>query len=133
MEIAMNKRGVVCLSIFIMMGSACSSSLVKARRIQLKEFAFISCQRWAMGDSSLQKKDVSWDVYRDIGPYQWEVYSEVDSIAKSFAASIQPSPISDHNNKKAIAQECFQFYNSKFLDSLVRKYDKRLNAPGFPK
>lgn len=120
------KKSFYLLSFGVIVFMSCSSSKkLKEHRALLKEYAFCSCFAHASDDSTyFSDKDISASVYADISEYNFNVFPLLDSIAKKYALNIKPSEIADHENKKAIMLNCFMFYHSKQLDSLVKTMDK---------
>lgn len=105
---------------------ACGTSKYAENRSFLKEYAFCQCVQYATGDS-FHTEDISKGIYRDIAKYDPEVYDELDSFSKQKALTILPSAVADHEGKKAVFFNCFRFFHSKELDSMVRKMDNRIN------
>lgn len=104
----------------------CTSSRVTENRALIKEYAYCKCLQFALKDSVLFKKDLSISIYREIAHYYEDAYDIVDSFSKKAAAGIMPSIIADHNGEKAVFKDCFLFYKSKELDSLIKKLNKRM-------
>jgi hypothetical protein len=90
----------------------------------LKEYAFCKCLEFASNDSVLFKEDISITVYKEIANYALNVFTSVDSLTMKAALAIKPSIIADYNHRKAIVSDCFIFFKSRQLDSLVRSMDK---------
>ena len=76
-------------------------------------------------DSAIQN-DISITAYHDISNYTQESYVLVRTVAKNFSDSIKPSVIRDHENKRGVLIDCMRFYQSNYLDSLVRTLDSKI-------
>ncbi len=118
------KKAIIFFSFFVF---ACKPSkyVVESREL-LKEYAFCKCVQYASNDSTLFRKDVSTGVYRDISHYDFDTYHNIDSISKIAASHILPSIIADHEGKKAVFLDCFNYYKNRFLDSLIKTMDKEI-------
>lgn len=114
---------LVTTSLFFV--SCASISKLKENRALLKEYAFCKCLEYATKDSAFFKKDLSRAIYMEIASYYYDAYDTIDSLSKKAASEIMPSQIADHNGEKAILLDCFIFYKSKVLDSLVKSLDKK--------
>lgn len=97
---------------------------IKESRERLKEYAFCRCLQYASPDTALIQQEISASVYADISAYSLNVYSVIDSISKEAARKIKPVIHEDYEGKKAIVLNCFIFYKSNQLDSLVKKMDQ---------
>lgn len=115
---------LVFFILFLLLGCA-SNSKFSENRTLLKEYAYCKCFEYATKDTVFFKNDISLSVYKDIAHYYPDAYKKVDSLAKLEASEIMPSLIADYQNKKAIFSDCFLFFKSKKLDSLVKSLDKR--------
>jgi len=109
---------------FILPG--CTSSRVAENRVLIKEYAYCKCLQYALKDSLLLKKDLSIGIYREIAQYYNDAYDIVDSFARKAANNILPSIIPDHNGEKAVFKDCFLFYKSEKLDSLIKTLKNRM-------
>jgi len=91
-----------------------------------KRQVFISCLK--SQDTSVSKNDISESINFDlIGNTAYT--KQADSLGKEFYKLVQPSKILDHNNNKALINECLAYYESKQLDSIARSaYKKYLKA-----
>ena len=117
---------IYCLSSVVLVFFSCtSSSNLKENRILLKEYAFCKCFEYAELDTFYLKSDVGAAIYRDIANYYPDAFDVVDTFAMKMAKQILPSPIADHNGKKTVLKDCFIFFKSKQLDSLITTLDKR--------
>ena len=95
----------------------------------LKEYAFCTCLLHTHPDSSsLFAKDPSRGVLFEISDYPEQVLNVVDSFSKVAAARIAPSELPDHAGRKLAFFDCFKFYNSNELDSLVKSMDNKTVA-----
>lgn len=116
---------IVSAGLISLLTGCTSSSKLKENRVLLMEYAFCKCLQFASQDSLFFKNDVSIGVYRDIAQYYSDAFDVVDSFSKRTSNKIVPSIIHDHNGKKAILKDCFFFFKSKELDSLVKSLDNR--------
>lgn len=105
-----------------------SSSKLKESRQLLKEYAYCNCFQYATGDTSVFINDVSLSVYFDIANYNFNAYNKIDSLSKSVVGRFKPFEIADYKDKKAVFFNCFNFYKSKQLDSVVRKLDNEIRV-----
>lgn len=107
---------------------SCKSSVpsLDNNRQLLKEFAYCKCIENANLDSTVFQNDVSISIYKEISNYNSEVFTEIESAAMKFAKNIKPPMLSDYKNKKTIFLDCFVFYKSKSLDSLVKRMDAKV-------
>lgn len=108
---------------FLIYGCNANKKLKETRSV-LKQYAYCRCVEFASGDSSFFRSDVSVGIYADISQHSRSSLQNVDDLAKYFASTIKPSIIADHGNKKAILFNCFEFYESKRLDSLIKTLDR---------
>lgn len=90
----------------------------------LKQYAFCKCFEFASNDTAFFNNDISTGVYIEISSYYRDVFARIDSLAKQTARQIKPTEIPDYNNKKAVLKDCFLFYESKVLDSLIKTMNK---------
>ena len=111
------------ITTLLLIGCA-SSSKFAANRTLLKEYAYCRCFQYASNDTVFLKNDISLSVYRDIANYNFIAYNKIDSLSRLVALGIKPSQIADYQNKKAISFDCFLFYKSKRLNSLIKSLDK---------
>ncbi len=114
--------------IVIIFTSCTSSSKLKESRQLLKEYAYCKCFQYATGDTAFFINDVSLSVYFDIANYDFNAYIKVDSLSKSVVAAFNPFEIADYKGKKAVFLNCFNFYKSKQLDSVVKKLDNEIRT-----
>lgn len=77
-------------------------------------------------DKQIAENDISQGVYFDILRYSPEAFQEAKDYAKKFVETIEPSPIEDLGNKKAIILSCIEKYKSKELDKFIKSMDKYL-------
>jgi hypothetical protein len=121
----MKIRTTVAAFIIQLIVTGCGvSKQLKENRTLLKEYAYCKCFQYATGDTAFFRNDVSLSVYREISHYYPEALDTIDSLSKQAALRIKPSIIADYGNRKAILQNCFLFYESKLVDSVVRRLDK---------
>jgi hypothetical protein len=92
----------------------------------LKEYFLCVCIMEGFKDKQIDKDDISQGVYFDILRYSPEAFQEVKDYAKKFVETIEPSPIEDLGNKKAIVLSCIEKYKSKELDKFIKSLDKYL-------
>lgn len=90
----------------------------------LKEYFLCVCITESFKDKQIEEYDISQAVYFDVLRYSPEAFQEVKDYAKKFVASIEPSPIEDLGNKKAIISDCISKYKSKDLDKFIKTMDK---------
>ncbi|MBV4356353.1 T6SS amidase immunity protein Tai4 family protein [Pinibacter aurantiacus] len=106
----------------------CASS--KNNEIRLssvyKDYVFYKCIQEAFPNDSIYNKDISETVLMEMSNYaiMKERSGKMDSIAKAFVNSIQPTQIADYENKKPLFLRCLEFYKSKELDKFVKKLAK---------
>lgn len=113
--------------------AGCSpSSHIRDNRKLLKEYAYCKCLQYALADTIIFKEDISLAVYREIALYPWEVFDEIDIFSFEAAKNIKPSEIADHEGKKSVFLQCFRYYESLALDSMIKRMDKKIE-PGFLK
>lgn len=119
-------KALVVTFISVLTSCKLSVSSLDNNRQLLKEFAYCKCLENANLDSNIFKNDVSISVYQEISNYNSEVYTEIESAAMKYAKNIKPPILSDYRNKKTIFLDCFAFYKSISLDSLVKRMDARV-------
>jgi len=88
----------------------------------LKEYFLCKCILEGFKDKELQ--DISPAGYFDIVRYDPEAFHEVTDYARKFVETIEPSPIEDLGNNKAIILDCISKYKSKELDKFIKTLDK---------
>ncbi|MEI9944243.1 MAG: hypothetical protein WDN26_08440 [Chitinophagaceae bacterium] len=113
-------------AVFIFLLSCSAGKKIKENRRLLKEYAYCRCFEYASKDTAFFNKDISVAVYADISNYPVDVFNIIDTLAKKAASEIKPSEIPDHEGKKSVLLNCFLFYNSKKLDSLIKRMDKKI-------
>ncbi|MDR1274710.1 MAG: hypothetical protein LBK12_09195 [Odoribacteraceae bacterium] len=96
------------------------------QRELLKEYFLCICITEGFKDKQIGENDISQTVYFDILRYNPEAFQEVKDYAKKFVETIEPSPIEDLGNKKAIILSCIEKYKSKELDKFIKSMDKYL-------
>jgi len=117
---------IYCFSFIVLVFFSCTSSSNRnENRILLKEYAFCKCFEYAASDTFYLKNDVGAAIYRDFADYYPDAFDVVDTFTMKMAKQILPSPIADHNGQKTVLKDCFIFYKSKQLDSLIATLDKR--------
>jgi len=99
---------------------------IKDQRQAFKGYAFCNCVAFALPKDSAIQNDISRTAYHDISIYQQDAYNLVRTAAKQISVSIKPSIIGDHENKRAVLMDCMSFYQSKYLDILVRSLDSKI-------
>jgi len=92
----------------------------------LKEYFLCVCITEGFKDKQIAENDISQALYFDILRYNPKAFQEVKDYAKKFVETIQPSPIEDLGNKKAIISSCIDKYKSKELDKFIKSMDKYL-------
>lgn len=137
------KRVYFILALFILSLTNCSTTnppvrfgelhttdLEKAKpyvwRELLKEYFLCVCITEGFKDKQIAENDISQGVYFDILRYSPEAFQEVKDYAKKFVETIEPSPIQDLGNKRAIISSCIDKYKSKELDKFIKSMDKYL-------
>jgi hypothetical protein len=94
----------------------------------MRQYAFCACAEKISNDSALFKNDLSKAIYFDIAGYNFSAYKKVDSAAKAFSNQVEPSIIADSENKKAAFLNCFEFYHSRQLKTLIKRLDKDIDS-----
>jgi hypothetical protein len=97
-------------------------SIIAAERLKLKNAAFCECMHNSFPDSVFQNEG-SQAGYVKFGTYSFKAYETVMKFAKEQARK----NYSSKNNRNLGMMKCLDFYNSKELDSLVRKLDSELH------
>jgi len=92
----------------------------------LKEYFLCECITEGFKDKQINEDDISQSVYFDILRYTPEAFEEVKNYARKFVETIEPSPIEDLGNNKAIILNCIGKYKSKDLDEFIKSMDKYL-------
>lgn len=92
----------------------------------LKEYFLCACITQGFKDKQIGEDDISKAGYVDILRYSPEAFQEVENYAIRFIETIEPSPIEDLGNKKAIISKCIEKYKSKELDTFIKSMDKYL-------
>jgi hypothetical protein len=106
-------------------GQKVSSDKIEKERVKLKNYAFCQCLRHVYIDQdSLFLIDGSIGGYFETGAYGLHVYDIIDSVAFIFS---QKKYLSKDNKCKLGLMKCLDFYNSLYLDSLVKKLDNQIN------
>jgi len=112
----------------VIFGELHTTDLEKAEpyvwRELLKDYFLCVCITEGFKDKQIGKDDISQAVYFDILRYSPEAFQEVKDYAKKFVETIEPSPIEDLGNKKAIILSCIKKYRSKELDKFIKSMDK---------
>jgi hypothetical protein len=123
---------IYILILFFLIGGCVSfktnsaSINIKDQRLALKGYAFCNCVAFALPKDSAIQNDISRTAYHDISNYTQESYVFVRNVTKNFSDSIKPSVIGDHENKRGVLIDCMRFYQSNYLDSLVRTLDSKI-------
>lgn len=110
---------LITASLFV----ACSSEKKLTSRKLLKEYALCSCITFSEKKENHSYSDGSIAVYRDIAGYPYTVYDKVDSMARKVSLDLKPF-LFEEGTVKSMFINCFELYNSKRLDSLIKKSDK---------
>lgn len=127
----MTKRVYFILALSILFLTNCigqhkAMDLTKAtvQRELLKEYFLCTCITESFKERNIGELDISQAVYFDILRYSPDAFQEVKNEAKKFAETIEPSPIVDLGNKKAIILSCIEKYKSKELDKFIKSMDR---------
>ena len=96
------------------------------QRELLKEYFFCVCITEGFNNKQVAAQDISQAIYFDIMRYRPDAFQEVNDYAKRFVETIEPSPIEDLGNKKAIILNCIEKYKSKEVDKFIKSMDKYL-------
>jgi len=108
----------------VIFGELTAADLEKAEpyvwRELLKEYFLCTCIAEGFNDED----DMSQAVYFDILRYSPMAFEEVRDYAKKFVETIEPSPIEDFGNKRAITLSCIDKYKSKELEKFIENMDK---------
>ena len=97
-----------------------------SQRELLKDYFLCVCITEGFKDKNINEDDISQSVYFDILRYDPEALQKVKEYAKSFVATIDPSPIEDLGKRKAIIANCIEKYKSKDLDVFIKQLDRYL-------
>lgn len=89
----------------------------------LKEYFLCVCITEGFKDKNIVEDDISEAVYFDVLPYSPEAFQEVREYAKKFVKTIEPSPVVDLENKRAVILDCISKYKSKELDKFIKSLD----------
>lgn len=122
---------ILALSIFSLT-SCCGQHTVadlkktSVQRELLKEYFLCVCIAEGFKDKRISEDDISQAVYFDVLSYSPEAFQEVRDYAKKFVKTIEPSPIVDLGNKKAVISSCIEKYKSKELGKFIKSMDKYL-------
>jgi hypothetical protein len=112
----------------VIFGELHTTDLGKAKpyvwRELLKEYFLCVCITEGFQDKQIAENDISQAVYFDILQYDPKAFEEVKDYAKKFVETIEPSPIVDLGNKKAVVLSCIEKYKSKELDKFIKSMDK---------
>lgn len=96
------------------------------QRELLKEYFLCVCITEGFKDKQVDEDDISQSVYFDILRYNPKAFQVVKDYARKFVETIEPSPIADLGNKRAIILSCIEKYKSKELDKFIMSMDKYL-------
>ena len=102
------------------------NKMVINQRELLKDYFLCVCITEGFGDKQINEDDISQSVYFDILRYNPEALQKVKDYAKSYIETIEPSPIEDLGNRKAIIASCIEEYKSKELDIFIKQLDRYL-------
>ncbi|MES2765425.1 MAG: T6SS amidase immunity protein Tai4 family protein [Bacteroidota bacterium] len=97
-------------------------SIKAAERLKLKNAAFCECMYNSFPDSVFQNEG-SLAGYVELGRYSFKAYETMMELAKKKSQIKYNSK----SNQNLAIMKCLDFYNSKELDSLVRKLDPELH------
>jgi len=97
-----------------------------SQRELLKDYFLCVCITEGFADKNIYEDDISQSVYFDILKYDPEALQKVKDYAKSYIKTIDPSPIEDLGNGKAIILNCIEQYKSKDLDVFIKQLDRYL-------
>jgi hypothetical protein len=98
-------------------------SLVIAERIKAKNSAFCSCLNKVYPGYDEKLNDGSAAGYFEMSAYNIEVFEKLDSIASVFASKEYKSKY----NKNLGIQKCLDFYNSKELETFIKRLDAEMD------
>ncbi len=120
--------------LLILILTSCSTSkklenkkgLYKDKRELLKDYAFCQCMLYSFEADSIKLNDVSISVLYELSDYSISLLQrkKMDSIAQSFANTIEPLQPGDYGNKRAVILECLHFYKSRQLKKLINSINK---------
>ena len=113
------------LSLFSCLGQQ-TDDKTKEQRELLKEYFLCECITEGFDDKNIQADDISQSVLFDILNYSPDAIQEVKEYAKSFVQTIDPSPIEDLGNRKAIILNSIEKYKSQELDDFIKSLDRYL-------
>jgi hypothetical protein len=113
------------LSLFSCLGQQ-TDDKTKEQRELLKEYFLCECITEGFDDKNIQEDDISQSVLFDILNYSPDAIQEVKEYAKSFVQTIDPSPIEDLGNRKAIILNSIEKYKSQELDDFIKSLDRYL-------
>jgi len=99
-----------------------SKSIIAAERLKLKNAAFCECMYNSFPDTVFENEG-SQAGYVELGRYSFKAYETIIEFAKEQSQK----NYSSKNNRNLGMMKCLDFYNSKELDSLVRKLDSELH------
>lgn len=116
-------------SVLILMSCSCQNKAMGIKtsleqRELLKEYFLCICIIEGFKNKQIEELDISQSVYFDILRYSPEAFHEVKNYAKKFIDTIEPSPIVDLDNKKAIILSCIKKYKSKEVEKFIISMDK---------
>jgi hypothetical protein len=113
------------LSLFSCLGQQ-TDDKTKEQRELLKEYFLCECITEGFDDKNIQEDDISQSVLFHILNYSPDAIQEVKEYAKSFVQTIDPSPIEDLGNRKAIILNSIEKYKSQELDDFIKSLDRYL-------
>ena len=113
------------LSLFSCLGQQTDDKTKEQRKL-LKEYFLCECITEGFDDKNIQEDDISQSVLFDILNYSPDAIQEVKEYAKSFVQTIDPSPIEDLGNRKAIILNSIEKYKSQELDDFIKSLDRYL-------
>lgn len=105
---------------------AMESKKVAEQREMLKDYFLCVCITDGFKEKQINEIDISQAVYFDILRYSPEAFKEVKDYTKKFVETIEPSPIVDLGNRRAIILICINKYKSKDLEKFIKSMDQYL-------
>lgn len=91
----------------------------------LKDYALCSCLAKAYKKDSIDIKDVSISVLFELSDYNFNMahIKKIDSLTDTIVAGIKPLQHADYGRKKAVALRCLEYYKSKELAWMIRRFN----------
>lgn len=115
------KRTIKLFSLSICLFSSCAMRQPQSRSNWINAYknqVIISCIKESSNQPSVNdiSESINFDIIGDT-----RAVDEADSLGQLFYRTIEPSMISDHQNKKAVYNLCLAYYQSKELDVSAKK------------